>query len=54
MKNSVCRECGMTLEKPDEFHPIEFCILVKAGYNPLSLVERLEKQWQKKQKAVKQ
>jgi len=45
MKKTVCQECKMLLTKPDEFHPIEFCILVKAGYNPLALVEKLEKQF---------
>ena len=33
----ICMNCGMELEA-NEYHPIAFCALVKAGLNPLSVV----------------
>jgi len=34
VRRSWCVECGMELEEPDEYHPSEFCVLFKTGYNP--------------------
>ena len=33
-----CNDCGYELESPVEYHPHAFCALVKAGYNPLTVV----------------
>ena len=33
-----CNDCGCELESPAEYHPHAFCVLVKAGYNPLTVV----------------
>ena len=33
-----CNDCGYELESPAECHPHAFCVLVKAGYNPLTVV----------------
>ena len=33
-----CNDCGYELESPMEYHPPAFCVLVKAGYNPLTVV----------------
>jgi len=33
-----CNDCGYELESPAEYHPHAFCVLVKAGYNPLTVV----------------
>ena len=33
-----CTDCGYELESPMEYHPPAFCVLVKAGYNPLTVV----------------
>ena len=33
----ICQGCGAEVEV-NEYHPLEFCILVKAGFNPLTVV----------------
>lgn len=39
-KNNICQECGMIVH-PAEFHPFEFCVLVKNGYDPRDLYNRV-------------
>jgi hypothetical protein len=35
----VCQECGYReFDGPAEYHPYAFCVLVKAGLNPLTVV----------------
>lgn len=33
-KKPICSECGMELQAWGEFHPLEACILVRAGCDP--------------------
>jgi len=33
----ICQRCGMEVE-PNEYHPYAFCVLVRAGLNPLTVV----------------
>jgi len=33
-----CQECGHELQSADEYHPLAFCILWKAGINPVEFV----------------
>lgn len=33
-----CHECGMILDDENEYHPAEFCALVRAGFDPWLLV----------------
>ena len=33
-----CAECGMRTSSAAEYHPYAFCVLVKAGLNPLTVV----------------
>ena len=33
----LCQECGMEIEA-NEYHPYAFCVLVKAGIDPLTFV----------------
>ena len=39
MTNARCADCGMELASANEFHPIEACILVKAGCDPRELLK---------------
>lgn len=41
-KNDICQECGMIVH-PAEFHPIEFCVLWRNGYDPKNLFNRIVK-----------
>ncbi len=34
-----CSECGYTC-LPDEYHPYEYCVLVKAGIEPREFIQR--------------
>jgi hypothetical protein len=39
---SVCQTCGYrTRSGPGEYHPYEFCILVKAGLSPWEVAKKL-------------
>lgn len=33
-----CAECGARTVSVSEYHPYAFCVLVKAGLNPLTVV----------------
>lgn len=33
----VCQECG-ALTGPGEYHPFAFCVLIKAGLDPVTVV----------------
>jgi hypothetical protein len=33
-----CGECGMELRGPGDYHPIQFCVLHKAGFNPWTVI----------------
>lgn len=37
-KDIQCGECGMQLESWTEWHPLAFCVLWKAGINPLTFI----------------
>lgn len=39
----TCLECGMLLDHPGEYHPFEFCVLVKAGQDPRRLYQDIAK-----------
>ncbi|WP_027085423.1 hypothetical protein [Cohnella panacarvi] len=41
--NKHCQACGMLLNHPAEFHPYEFCVLVKAGQDPRRLYADIAK-----------
>ena len=42
--DSICYECGMPLEDANEYHPAEFCALVRAGFDPWLLVFEVARQ----------
>lgn len=35
---TLCTECGEHLSEKSEYHPYAFCVLIKAGLNPLAVV----------------
>lgn len=38
MNLAICTECGAKLPQVAEYHPYAFCVLVRAGLNPLTVV----------------
>ena len=51
-KAGECRICRMHLDDVAEFHPVEYCVLVRAEYNPKYLEERILKMAKATQKTV--
>lgn len=39
--SDYCRECKMPLKEAGEYHPYAFCVLYKAGLDPLAEVRRI-------------
>ena len=37
----TCQECGMNTATPTEYHPIEYCVLYREGYDPRHLEQTL-------------
>lgn len=34
----ICTECGAKTSEAAEYHPYAFCVLIKAGLDPLTVV----------------
>lgn len=41
MTGFTCQECGMNTAAASEYHPIEYCVLYKEGFDPRQLEQTL-------------
>lgn len=35
---TICTTCGAKMSEAAEYHPYAFCVLIRAGLNPLTVV----------------